>query len=144
MSFSLDENSPTTWWLMLLISTVLLSVFLYTIPDAIYKYDISKHGTLVTVETTQVKEVTIGNRHSYYLHFKYLNQKKPTLTIGRGLFDLIKHNRETQLWHLPEYPDLFIAPDYDVNGQSISQIVLICFFAFMLPFSIYKIRTLRW
>ena len=143
MSFSLDENSPATWWLMLLISVVLLSVFSYMIPDAIHKYDISKHEKLVTVEVTQVKEVTIGNRHTYSLHFKYLNQKKPTLTIGRSFFDSIKHNKETQLWHLPEYPDLFISPDYDVKGQSISQIVLICFFAFMLPYSIYKIRTFQ-
>ncbi|MBU6120886.1 hypothetical protein [Hymenobacter siberiensis] len=143
MSFSLDENSPATWWLMLLISTVLLSVFLYTIPDAIHKYDVSKNGKLVSVEITEVREVTIGSRHTYSLHFNYLNQKKPILTIGRSLFDAIRHDKETQLRHLPEYPDLFLAPDYDVKGQSISQVLLICFFAFMWPYSINKIRTLR-
>ena len=143
MNISLDENSPATWWLMLLISTVLLSVFLYTIPDAIHKYDVSKNGKLVSVEVTEVREVTIGSRHSYSLHFNYLNQQKPILTIGRSLFDAIKYNKETQLRHLPEYPDLFLAPDYDVKGQSISQILLICFFAFMWPYSIYKIHTLR-
>ena len=143
MSISLDENSPATWWLMLLISTVLLSVFLYTIPDAIHKYYVSKNGELVSVTVTEVREVIIGSRHSYSLHFKYLNQQKPVLTIGRNLFDAIKHDKETQLRHLLEYSDLFLAPDYDVKGQSISQVLLICFFAFMWPFSIYKIRMLR-
>jgi hypothetical protein len=143
MSFSLDENSPATWWLMLLISTVLLSVFLYTIPDAIHKYDVSNNGKLVFVEVTEVREVSIGSRHSYSLHFNYLNQKKPILTIERSHFDAIKHDKETQLRHLPKYPDLFLAPDYDVKGQSISQVLLIYFFAFMWPYSIYKIRTLR-
>ena len=143
MSISLDENSPATWWLMLLISTVLLSVFLYMIPDAIHKYDVLKHGRLVSVEITQAKEVIIGSRHSYYLHFNYLNQKKPDLTIERSLFDAIKHNKETQLWHLPKYPDLFLALDYDVKRESISQVLLICFCVFMVPFSNYKIRILR-
>lgn len=143
MYLPLDENSPGTWWLMLLISTILLSVFLYTIPDAIHKYDVSKNGKLVSVEVTEVKELTIGSRHSYSLHFDYLNQKKPFLAIGPSLFAAIKHDKETQLRHLPEYPDLFLAPDYDVKGQSISQVLLICFFAFMWPYSIYKIRTLR-
>ena len=144
MSISLDENSPSTWWLMLLMSTVLLSVSIYKIPEAINKYDISKHGRLVSVEITQAKEVIIGSRHSYYLHFNYLNQKKPDLTIEHSLFDAIKHNKETQLWHLPKYPDLFLAPDYDVKRESVLQVLLICFCAFMVPFSIYKISILRW
>ena len=143
MDLSLDENSPATWWLMLFISTVLLSVCLYTIPAAIHKYEISKNGRLVSVEITHANESTLGSRHSYYLHFKYLNQQKPVLTIGRNLFDAIKNDKETQLRHLSEYSDLFLAPDYDVKGQSISQVLLICFFAFMWPFSIYKIRMLR-
>ena len=143
MNLSLDENSPATWWLMLFISTVLLSVCLYTIPAAIHKYEISKNGRLVSVEITQANESALGSRHSYYLHFKYLNQEKPFLGISRKFFDTIKHSRETQLWHLPEYSDLFLAPDYDVKWESISQVLLICFFAFMWPFSICKIRTLR-
>lgn len=143
MSFSLDENSPVTWWFMLLLSAFMLTVFLYMIPDAIHKYEIAKSGGLSTVEITQVKETVLGSRHSYSLHFKYLGEKKPFISIGRKLFDTIKHRKEMQLGHLPKYPDLFLAPDYNIKWQSISHIALICFFSFMVPFSIYKIRTLR-
>lgn len=120
----------------------MLTIFLIMIPDAIHKYDIVESGESASVEITQVKETIIGNRNSYSLHFKYLGREKSFISINRELFDAIKHKKETQLRHLSKYPDLFLAPDYDIKWQSISHVILICFFAFMAPFSIYKIRTL--
>ncbi|RZJ88005.1 MAG: hypothetical protein EOO60_11575 [Hymenobacter sp.] len=144
MAFSLDENSRATWWFMLLLSAFMLTIFSIMIPDAIHKYDIAESGESASVEITQVKETIIGSRHSYSLHFKYLGEEKPFIGISRKLFDAIKHKKETQLGHLPEYPNLFLAPDYDIKWQSISHVILVCFFAFMVPLSIYKIRTLRY
>jgi hypothetical protein len=144
MAISLDEKSPATWWFMLLLSTLMLVVFLYNIPRAIHIYQVSKSGELASVEITQIKEVTVGSRHTYYLHFKYLGEQQSSITIGKSLSDSIVHDKEIKLRHLSNYPDLFLAPDYDTEGQSISHIILVCFFAFMVPFSIYKIRTLRY
>ncbi len=144
MAISLDEKSPTTWWFILLLSTLMLTVFLYNIPRAIHTYQVSKSGELASVEITQRKEVVVGNRHTYYLHFKYLGEQQSSITISKNLFDTIRGEKNIKLRHLSDYPDLFLAPDYDTKGQSISHIIIVCFFAFMVPFSIYKIRALRY
>lgn len=144
MGFSLDENSIVTWWLMLLLSTFMLVIFLIMIPDAVHKYEIASSGQLSTVKIIIINRLTLGNKHTISLHFKYLDDKEKFINISKNFSNTIKNKEETQLQHLPKYPNLFLAPDYDIRWQSISHVALICFFSFMVPFSIYKIRTLRW
>jgi hypothetical protein len=139
MSVSLDENSPVTWWFMLLLSTFMSGVFLYMIPQEIQIHRVMTNGDLVTVEILQTRETTFGRRHSHWLEFKYQNVEK-SIKVSYNFFNHIKGQPKTELLHLSEYPDLFMPLDYNYKSQFVSLSILTCFFVFMVPFSGFKLR----
>jgi hypothetical protein len=141
-AISENREPPMLWWLMLLLSTSLAFIFLSQIPEMMRIQQVMQHGDSVIVEVIKPKAFHVGRRNFQYLGFRYQGFDR-SVRISYNFFEQIKMKRETKLRHLPEYPDLFLAPDYDIKWESISHVVLTCFFVFMVPFSVARIYRLR-
>jgi hypothetical protein len=141
-TISENREPPIWWWLMLLLSTFIAGLFLSQTPEMMRIRQVMQYGDSVSVEIVKLKAFRVGRRDFQYLDFRYQGSDK-TVRISYKFFNQIKTKREIKLRHLSEYPDLFLAPDYDTKWESISHIVLTCFFVFMVPFSIARIYRLR-
>lgn len=127
-----------TWWIMLMLSLTMCAVFWYMIPREKQIQEVMQNGQLVPVEIVEIKEAAYKRNPSYWLYFQYDGQKH-SIKIGYNFFNQINRKQQAQLLHLAAYPELFMAPDYDTNGQYKSLIALTCFFTVMVPLSAFKI-----
>jgi hypothetical protein len=141
-AISENKEPPILWWFMLSLSTFIAILFLSQIPEMMRIRQVMQYGDSVPVEIIKPIAFRVGRRDFQYLDFLYQGSNN-SVRISYKFFNQIKAKRETKLRHLPKYPDLFLPPDYDTKWQSISHVVLTCFFVFMIPFSIARIYKLR-
>jgi hypothetical protein len=126
------------WCLISLISLLLSGAFLYNIPGLLRIRQLGQSKSFVSVQIVRTVEAKLGKQHSYYLHFSYQSQEK-SARVSRSFAEQVQALKTTKLFHLPQYPDLFLPPDYDFRGELISHIALIMLFLFTLGYSVKMI-----
>jgi hypothetical protein len=122
------------WTLVLLLSILIATVMALSLPDLVKSRKLVEQGSLVEVQVVGGSESSFGKRHMYNLHFIY-EGKRHSVQVGRDYLARVKALQSTKLLHLPEYPGIFLSPDYDASGQFTSAIVLIILSAFIGVYS---------
>ena len=139
------QESPVTWWFMLLLSVIMATAFLCMIPDALRTHEVVEGGKYVTVKVLKIETSPFGRRPSHDLNFYYQGYNG-NVRLGYNFFSQIQGKEEVQLLHLEKFSTLFIPPimppDYNDTSQFYSLIILTCFFVFMVPYSGFKVYRL--
>jgi len=97
--------------------------FLRGIPKFRQMQLVVQQGQLVTIEVIQIMDKRFGQRGSLDVDFRY-NGRQQSVSVDYKFFEKVKGQQTAQLLHLPEYPDLFLSPTYDVEGQARSNLIV--------------------
>jgi hypothetical protein len=81
--------------------------------------------------------VAAGSTQSY-LDFRFAEHAH-SVRVSHAFRQRVSTLSTTAMLHLPEYPDLFLPPDYDFKGQLLSYSVLIAFFLGSAGYSIWML-----
>jgi len=112
---------------------------LYTVPEALKKYNVARSGHLVAVHVTRLSQVHLGKTHSYYLDFRYKDMNR-SIRVARNELEETTVGKSTSLRYLDQYPDLFLPPNETMRFELASQILLFVFSIYAIFYSITKLR----
>ena len=72
---------------------------------------------MVPVEVVRGSTARISSRAQSYVDFRYAGREH-SVRVSHAFRQQVNDAPTTALLHLPEYPDLFLPPDYDDTSQS--------------------------
>ncbi|TGE23197.1 hypothetical protein [Hymenobacter metallicola] len=113
--------------LLLLLNGGLALIFLLQLPESWRITRVVEQGRVVPVEVIHGSTVRLGNRAQSYLDFRYAGRSH-SVRVSHALRQRVKGAPTIDLLHLPEYPDLFLPPDYNDQSQSNSLYGLLVMF----------------
>lgn len=116
----------------------MLVMLLKEVPEAIRIRRVVTKKQSVEVRLMSKSSIDFGKRSASYIDFDYEGQKY-SVRVSRSFLDRIKASQVTRLLHLPEYPALFLPPDYDGNSQSTSFLMLILLFTVTSGYSVFML-----
>jgi hypothetical protein len=113
-------------------------LFLMQAPQLWRIRQVGQRKQLVEVEVLRGSTFTLGKRSQSYLSFRYAEQTH-SVRVSHAFRQRVSTLSTTVMLHLPEYPDLFLPPDYDFKGQLFSYSALITFFLGSAGYSIWML-----
>lgn len=124
--------------LLLLLSGGLALIFLLMLPEGRRITRVVEQGRVVPVEVIHSSTERLGNRAQSYLDFRYAGRNH-TVRVSHVFRQRVKDAHTTGLLHLPEYPDLFLPPDYDNQSQSNALYGLVVMFLGFASYSLFML-----
>ena len=128
----------TQYGLLLLLSGVMALLLLRQVPESRRIERVVQQGRAVIVEVVRGSTVGLGTRAQSYLDFRYAGRSN-SLRVSHAFRQRVNNAPTTALLHLPEYPELFLPPDYDSKSQSSSFYGLITLFLGSAGYSLFML-----
>jgi hypothetical protein len=113
-------------------------LFLMQVPEMWRIRQVGQRRQFVEVEVLRGSTFTLGKRAQSYLYFRFAGQAH-SVRVSHAFRQRVSTLSTTALLNLPEYPDLFLPPDYDFKGELLSYSVLITFFLGSTGYSIWML-----
>lgn len=124
--------------LLLLGSGIMALLMLMQLPQMQRTQRVVQRGRVVTVEVVRGSTFGVGTRAQSYMDFRYAGQAH-SLRVPHAFRQRINNASTAELLHLPEYPDLFLPPDYDSKSQTNSLYWLLALFVGSMGYSLFML-----
>ena len=128
--------------LLLLLSAGMALLFLRQVPESRRIARVVQQGRVVPVEVIHASTAGFGNRAQSYVDFRYAGREH-SVRVSHMFRQRVNDAPTTTLLHLPEYPDLFLPPDYDDTSQSSSFYGLLAMFFSIAGYCLFMLFKKR-